>query len=144
MSQTLGVDRVAEALFPSISLLVRRMRQTRDETLTMPEASALARLEHGGSSTVTALAKLEQISAQSLGATLNALEERGLIKRNPDPSDGRQSLISITKTGKDTLRSRRSARAKQLARALAAGFTRAEIDQLLAVAPLLERLAHNI
>ena len=31
------------------------------------------------------LAKLEQISPQSMGATLASLEARGLVQRRPDP-----------------------------------------------------------
>jgi len=39
---------------------------------------------------------------------------------------------------------RRNARTEQLERALSAGFTRAELEQLAVAAPLLERLAHSI
>jgi MFS family permease len=38
---------------------------------------------------VTALAKAEQISVQSMGATLRTLEARHLIERRPDPADRR-------------------------------------------------------
>jgi len=40
--------------------------------------------------------------------------------------------------------SKRNARTEQLAKALAAGFSPGEIGQLMAVAPLLERLAQSI
>jgi DNA-binding MarR family transcriptional regulator len=32
---------------------------------------------------------------------LKRLEERGLVRRSPDPSDGRGSLVSLTKQGLD-------------------------------------------
>jgi hypothetical protein len=50
----------------------------------------------------------------------------------------------LTTAGQDLLRRRRSARSEMLAEALAAGFTRTELKQLQAAAPLIERLAHNI
>jgi DNA-binding MarR family transcriptional regulator len=139
-----NAERVAEALVISLSVLVRHLRHTRDDSLSMPEKSALARLEQHGPATVTALAKLERISAQSIGATLQGLEARGLITRSADPHDGRQALITITAPGRELLRSRQSARVQQLAQALADDFTREELEQLLAATPLLERLALNL
>ena len=79
-----------------------------------------------------------------MGATLAALEARGLIERAPDPDDGRRAVMSITDAGLELLRSRRNAKVQQLARALATEFTPAELDQLAAIAPLLERLAQSI
>jgi DNA-binding MarR family transcriptional regulator len=79
-----------------------------------------------------------------MGATLAALESRGLIERHSDPADGRRSVMSVTEAGRQVLGDRRNARTEQLARALSAGFTRPELEQLVAVAPLLERLAHSI
>ena len=145
MSQDPDVDDVAGALQVSISLLRRRLRQAPVEgDLTAPETSALARLDRGGPATSAALARLEQISPQSMGATLGALEVRGLVERRPDPGDGRQAIISLTEAGLRVLRNRRSARTEQLAKALSAGFTRSELEQLMAAAPLIERLAQSI
>jgi DNA-binding MarR family transcriptional regulator len=136
---------VAVALHVGLRLLVRRLRQLPAQgELTAPESSALVRLDRGGPATVTALARLEQISAQSMGATLNLLDSRGLIERRPDPDDGRRAFISITEAGLELLRRRRSAKTEQMARALAADFSAAEMRQLLQVAPLLERLAQSI
>jgi DNA-binding MarR family transcriptional regulator len=136
---------VASAVRLSVGLLLRRMRQTQvDGELTLPESAALARLDREGPTTASALAKQEQISPQSMGATLAGLEARGLIERHQDPDDGRRVVLSITKTGKQRRRSRTDARTAQLAQALSTGFTPAEIQQLKAAAPLLERLAHNI
>ena len=145
MAQDPDVDQVAGALRVSIGLLVRRLRQVQTEgELTLPETSALARLDRGGPATPSALAKLEQISPQSMGATLGALEARGLVERRPDPEDGRQVVISATEAGLQALRNRRNARTEALAQALSTGFTRSELKELMAVAPLLERLAQSL
>jgi DNA-binding MarR family transcriptional regulator len=139
------VTEVAAALRVSIGLLLRRMRQVRpDGELSLPETSALARLERSGPATSSALAKEEQISPQSMGATLAALEARGLVARQPDPDDGRRAVLTLTGAGQQVLRDKRSARVAQLAAALSSAFSPAEVLQLKAAAPLLERLARSI
>ncbi len=136
---------VAAALYLSVGLFKRRLRQVPAEgELSLPESSALRRLERGGPATVTALARAEQISVQSMGATLQTLEARRLIERDPDPADGRRSVMSVTEAGLVALSDKRNARIAQLARVLAAEFTPAELGQLMAAVPLIERLAENI
>ena len=138
-------EAVAAALYLSVGLFVRRLRQRPAEgELSLPESSALRRLERGGPTTVTALAKVEQISVQSMGATLSALEARGLIKRHSDPADGRRAVMSVTEAGLAALSDKRNARIAQVAQVLAAGFTQAELGQLMAAVPLIERLAENV
>ena len=145
MSEDPDVGQVAAALRVSIGLLLRRLRQVQVEgELTLPESSALTRLDRGGPTTPIELAKLEQISPQSMGATLGALEARGLVGRRPDPRDGRRVVLSATEAGRAVLADRRNERTSQLAQALSAGFTPAELSQLMAAAPLLERLAQSI
>jgi DNA-binding MarR family transcriptional regulator len=145
MAEELDVHDLAAALRVSIGLLLRRLRQVRpDDELTLPESSALARLDRTGPATPGALAKVEQISPQSMGATLAALEARGLVGRHADPADGRRVVLSVTGAGLELLRNKRGARTEQLAQALSAGFTAAELRQLASAAPLLERLAQSI
>ncbi len=145
MAEYPDADQVAAALYLSVGLLRRRLRQQQTAgQLTLPESAALARLDRDGPTTAGALAKLEQISPQSMGATLGGLESRDLIRRRPDPADGRRVVLSLTDEGARVLRDRRDARAGQLASALAAGFTGPELRQLLAAAPLLERLAQRL
>jgi DNA-binding MarR family transcriptional regulator len=145
MSEDPDVEQVAAALRLSIGLLLRQLRQTPvPDELTMPESAALARLDRGGPATDSALARREQISPQSMGATLAGLEARGLVERRPDPQDGRRAVMSVSEAGRQVLHSKRSARTQRMARALSAGFTPAELATLLAAAPLLERLAQSI
>ena len=145
MIQELDVTDVAGALRASIGLLLRRLRQVQAEgELTLPESAALTRLDRGGPSTASALARLEQISPQSMGATLGALEARGLVERRSDPRDRRRVVLSVTDSGRRVLQDKRNARTERLAKALSAGFTPSELRQLEAAAPLLERLAQSI
>ncbi len=146
------LDGTASALQVSIGLLVRRLRQLRFDgevdgevggDLTMSETAALSRLDRGGPTTAGALARLERISPQSIGATLAALQQRGLVERRPDPEDGRRVVLSVTPAGIELLRTRRGARARWLAEALAEGFDADELRTLAAAAPLIERLAER-
>jgi DNA-binding MarR family transcriptional regulator len=140
------VDEVAGAVQVSVRLLVQRLRQTQalEGDLTSSETSAMARLDRTGPTTASELARLERISPQSMGATVASLEARGLVERTPDPDDGRRAILSLSDDGRDLLLRRRSARSEMLAEVLAAGFTRAELKQLQAAAPLIERLAQSI
>ena len=53
-------------------------------------------------------------------------------------------VLSVTAAGLEVLRNKHGGRTEQLARALSTGFTDAELRQLTAAAPLLERLAQSI
>src|ERR1700755_231551 len=141
MQKELDVGDVAVELRESVSLLLRRARQTAPGDLTLPETAALARLNRCGPTTSSALAKLEQISPQSMGATLAGLEARGLVAPHPDPQDGRRGVLSLTETALRILQDKRNARNQQLAEALAARFTPDEVRLLARATPLLERLA---
>ena len=140
------IDDVAGALHASVRLLIQRLRQTQavEGDLTSPETSALARLDRTGATTAADLARMERISPQSMGATIAALEERGLVARAPDPADGRRAILSLTAEGRALLQRRRSARSELLSTALENTFTRAEVKQLQLAAPLIERLAEQI
>lgn len=138
-------EQVAAALRVSVGLLVRRLRQAPvPGELTLPETSALARLDRQGPTTAAALARVEQISPQSMGATLAGLEARGLVRRAPDREDRRRIILSLTDLGMEVLRSNRDARVRQMAQSLNSRFTADERAQLMALAPLLERLAQSI
>ena len=144
MHEEPSIDDVARALQLSIGLLLRRLRQEPAGNLTNPESSALARLDRGGPATASALAKLEQITPQSMGATLAALEARALVERRPDSADGRRIVISITEGGLQALRAKRDARTEQIAKALSVGFTAAELKKLMAVAPQARNLLTDL
>jgi DNA-binding MarR family transcriptional regulator len=145
MHEEPDVTEVAAGLRVSIGMLVRRLRLVQSEgELTMPESSALARLDRGGPATASALARLEQISPQSMGATLSGLEARGFIERRADPQDGRRVVLSLSDAGLRALRDKRNARTERLAQALSSGFTQAELSALMAAVPLIERLAQCI
>jgi DNA-binding MarR family transcriptional regulator len=145
IADDVDVNEVAAAVQLSIGLFMRRLRQAPVQgELTLPEIAALSRLDRAGSATTSDLARVEQITPQAMGATLAALEARGLVDRRADPSDGRRVVMSVGQAGQQALLNRRSARTEQLAKALSGGFTRAELQTLMAAAALIERLGESI
>lgn len=140
-----SVDDLSTALYSAISLVVRRLRQTAAPgEPTLPERSALARLDRLGPTTGAELARIEQISPQAMGITLAALEEQGLVERRRDEADRRRSVTTVTESGREMLRLKRSARARVIAAGLAGEFTEEELRTLAAAAPLIQRLAEKI
>ncbi len=139
------VDRAAGELRACLGPLVRRLRQVHvDGEVTLSQASVLVRLEREGSSTPGALAAGEQIRPQSMGAILAALQDRGLVSRSPDPSDGRRVLMSMTAAGRQSLQGVRQEKARRLARAITEGLSPSEQRQLIDAIPLLERLGQLV
>jgi DNA-binding MarR family transcriptional regulator len=122
--------------------LARRLRLERDEArLTALELSVLGHLHRRGPLTPGELATAERVQPQSLTRTLAALEAAGLASRQPDPADGRRSLLAIAEPGLTALRTEMTQRDAWLAAAMAAELTTTEIGLLRLAGGLLERLA---
>lgn len=138
------LEDVASSLAFVMSLLRRRLRQLPvDDGISAPELSALARLDRFGPASNSELARAEQISPQSMGATLAGLEERGLIVRSADATDRRRVVLTLTAAGREVVQQRRSLRAQQIAAALA-GLSEDELAALRAAAPVIEKVAYAL
>jgi len=87
-------------LTQAIGLLVRRVRAAAaSHELSLTEATVMARLAKDGPATTADLARAESMKPQSMGTTIAALEEMGLVERKPHPTDGRQVNIELTAKG---------------------------------------------
>ena len=126
-------------------MLARRMQQVpAGDDLSLPEITALARIDRGGPATSAELARQEQISPQSMGATLSRLEAGGLVGRRADPGDGRRVIMSLTPAGAVALRDRRTARVETITAAIEASLNSTELKRLAAALPLLDRITSRI
>jgi DNA-binding MarR family transcriptional regulator len=124
--------------------LKRRMREQSDAgDLTPSQVAVLLRLEQEGTATTSSLARAEGMRHQSMAAIVAALESAGLVGGAPDPSDGRQTLLSLTEACRAWLNAGRSARQDWLSRSIAARFTAEELDHFAAAVALLKRLADD-
>jgi DNA-binding MarR family transcriptional regulator len=141
-NQDAAVRETATRLRVGIGAFKRRTQETLSEgELTVPQLTALSRLDRLGPSTTAELARREQITPQAMGATIASLEQRDLVMRRPDSVDGRRSIVSLTPAGRTAVGSGRNAVVDQVAVALSTSFTRKEIATLDAAARLIERLA---
>jgi DNA-binding MarR family transcriptional regulator len=100
--------------------LKRRLREHANKgDLSLSQLAVIGYLDREGPATVTALARAEGVRPQSMGATVAALEESGLVSGSPHPADGRQVVLSLTPTARQWLEASRAAREDWLARAVA-------------------------
>lgn len=137
--------RTGAAVRLAVARIARRLRQTHAVgDVTLSEVSVLARLSRDGADSPGSLAELERVRPQAMASTLAALEERGLVSRRQDPADRRRAVMTVTDAGRSVLRERRSESVQRLTEVLDEEFTTAERRRLLAVVPLLERLAERL
>lgn len=135
---------IAEELRTVASVLKRKLReQGHAEDLTPSQASALVRLEKEGPMTTSALARAEGMRPQSMGALLSTLESSGLVSGKPDPSDGRQTIFSLTNRCRSLIEEGRAARQDWLTRSVEAKFSYEEQSQILSAITLLKRLVEQ-
>ncbi len=139
-----GAPALAAALHAVGGKLKRRLReQASAGDLTPSQTAVLGHLDRHGPATVTALARMAGVRPQSMGATVAGLEALGLIKGSPDAKDGRQTILSLTSTCRELIRSGRAARHDWLLKTIQSRLTPQEQAQLAAAMSLLNRLVDD-
>lgn len=131
------IDELAD-IFGKLKRKLRAQASAGD--LTPSQIAVLVHLDRAGPATVSALARLESVRPQSMGATVASLEDLGLVKGAPDPRDGRQTIMSLTPRCEAMIRSGRAARHEWLLRAITAKLSPQEQAQLKAALGLLSRI----
>jgi DNA-binding MarR family transcriptional regulator len=140
-SKTVDAVSLAAELHALNGKLKRKLReQASAGDLTPSQAAVLRHLGHNGATTVTALAKMEGVRPQSMGATVAGLEALGLVKGSPDAKDGRQTILSLTPACRDMIRTGRAARQDWLLRAIQSKLSAEEQAQLAFSLRLLSRI----
>jgi DNA-binding MarR family transcriptional regulator len=124
--------------------LKRRLRDHGGRSdLTPSQITVLLRLEENGPATVSSLARGEGMRPQSMSAVVAPLEEAGLVSGTPDPTDGRQTLMSLTAKCLKLLQEGRAARQDWLTTTIARKLTAQEQEKLQGALELLARLVEE-
>ena len=118
-------------------------RRTRGDLLTRTQFSALATIARRGPVRVSEVAELEGVNPTMLSRILGKLEDAGLVRRSPDPADGRVSHVEVTDAGAHLHQRLRAERTELLAARLAA-LPDDRSTALLAALPALESLAADL
>jgi DNA-binding MarR family transcriptional regulator len=140
-SQAVRAFALAAELRALIGKLKRRLREQADPgDLTPSQASVLLRLERDGPATASSLARAEGVRPQSMGSVIVPLETAGLLRRAPDPNDGRQTILSLTDACQKWIREGRAARQDWMSRTIQARLSAEEQEKLGAAVELLKRL----
>ena len=140
-----GISESAGAAARDLRVMFSRLRrQLKDVTtgagLTPSQTAVLTRLWKEGASSTSALAASEQMRPQSMAAILAGLDQHGLIRRAPDPDDGRRQMISLTAAGRRRAESDRQIREEWLARAMQERYSERERRVINDALSLLQRL----
>jgi DNA-binding MarR family transcriptional regulator len=107
----LDVDRLTTVIEDFNTIFIRLPSVRR---LNFSALSVLHTLHRRGPLRLTALLATEQLKQPALTSLVSKLEQDGLVQRRPDPADGRASLLSLTSTGQELVRSRHANRVANL------------------------------
>ncbi|WP_329545503.1 MarR family transcriptional regulator [Streptomyces sp. NBC_01356] len=147
MASGSGVDQEFPALERELTVFLRRARASSGEMAREVhpdlESSAyglLFRLEECGRQRATELAAYIGVGKATMSRQLRALEDLGLVAREPDPADGRAWLVRLTEEGRTRFSTVREARRARYVRQLG-GWDPREVAEL---ARLLHQLNQGV
>ena len=140
---SVGVDEEAvAALRAAVLVLARRLRYqvAGDDAPSATELAVLGRIGRCGPMTPGQLARAEHVQPPSMTKVIESLEGRGMLRREPHPTDGRQYLVFRTDTAEAFVEASRRVRSAWLAERLNQ-LSAADQRVIAAAAPALARLA---
>ncbi|VTZ26426.1 MarR family transcriptional regulator [Methylocella tundrae] len=142
--QAIRASALAQDLRALLGKLKRRLReQAHVGDLTPSQVSVLLRLEKDGPATASSLARADGMRPQSMAAVIAVLDAAGLVSGAPDPTDRRQTLLSLTDACRRWVKEGRAARQDWLTRTIQARLSPPEQDELAASVELLKRLVDD-
>ncbi|GAA3296470.1 MarR family winged helix-turn-helix transcriptional regulator [Streptomyces cinereospinus] len=131
-----GEDQEFLALERELTVLLRRARANQGEMarevhpdLEPAAYGLLVRLDECGRQRATELAAYIGVGKATVSRQLRALEDLGLVAREPDPADGRAWLVHLTEEGRTRVQRVREARRARYVSKLA-HWDRREVAEL--------------
>ncbi|MBZ5737000.1 MarR family winged helix-turn-helix transcriptional regulator [Nocardioides mangrovi] len=125
----------------SVTALASRARAERGGDLSLGHVAVLGRVLVDGPLTPGEIGAQLAMTPQSLTRPLASLESHGLVRRTPDPADGRGSLIDATDAGRRAMRDEMAPRDRWLTEAVNAVCTVEEQELLARAAEVMLRVA---
>lgn len=128
-------------LYLAVGRLTRSLRRigSSSSELGHGSVSALFTLVNLGPMRLGDLAAREGVAPPTLSRIVAALVEDGYVRREPDPNDGRASLVTATDTGRQVASGLYSSRLRELQRRMDR-LSGDQVGLLLAALPALEAL----
>jgi DNA-binding MarR family transcriptional regulator len=133
-------DELVTRLRMAVVRMYRRLRQEDGPDATPSQMSALASLLRLGPLTLGELAAVERVRPPTMTRIVAALEEVGLVERQPDQRDRRVTRVRVSPAG-DAFAARTRARRNAFLAARLAELDQADLDALTRAVGVLERLA---
>ncbi|HEY5117605.1 MAG TPA: MarR family transcriptional regulator [Nakamurella sp.] len=135
-------EETVAALRAAVLVLARRLRYqlAGDDVLSATELAVLGRIGRCGPMTPGQLARAEHVRPPSMTKVIESLEGRGMLSREPHPTDGRQYLVSRTPAAEAFVAASKQLRTAWLASHLA-GLSVSDQRAIIAAGPALARLA---
>jgi DNA-binding MarR family transcriptional regulator len=144
LSQAERAAALAVELRAIFGKLKRKLREQGEQSdLTPSQISVLLRLERDGPAAVSSLARGEGMRPQSMSAIITSLLEAGLVGGSPDPNDGRQTLISLSRKCQKVFKEGRAARQDWLTTTIRKKLSSQEQERLAVAVDLLARLVED-
>lgn len=126
----------------AIHLLRRLRREDRALGISAARLSALSVVVFGEPLTLGELAAAEDVTPPTMTRLVAAMEAEGLVKRIPDPTDGRVVRVQATAKGRRVMERGRARRTATLAAQLAE-LPDADLETLERAAEILDALAEG-
>ncbi|TVT24496.1 MarR family transcriptional regulator [Amycolatopsis acidiphila] len=134
---------LASRLRLAVVRLNRKLRAQRtDQNVSLTQIAALSTLHKCGALTPGKLAAKEGVQPPSMTRVIAALEDMGFVARTPHPTDGRQSIVTLTESGTSFIEATISVREAWLDRKLAE-LSGDEREVLAEAAEIIDRMAGN-
>ena len=135
---------LAAELRATLGKLKRKLREHGGRSdLTPSQVSVILRLEKDGPITVSSLARAEGMRPQSMSAIITSLLDAGLVSGSPDPNDARQTLMSLSRKCKKSLKEDRAARQDWLTTTIQKKLSVRDQEKLAAGLEILARLVED-
>jgi len=109
MAKPPKLTRMAQEIEGHLSVVRQILRQPVEAEfargqLTGPQRSVMQALYHAGGLSLKELSRRVGLAHSTVSGIVDRLERRGMAERQPNPADGRASIVAVSKVVRDYMR----------------------------------------